>query len=75
MGRSKITCCINCEDRTIGCHGTCEKYLTQKEIDASEKERINKNKPIFYRHQASLKRIQKSRCIYTKANTHKVLGG
>ena len=27
----KITCCKDCEVRTLGCHGTCEKYLAERE--------------------------------------------
>jgi hypothetical protein len=25
-----ITCCKDCPDRFPGCHGSCEKYITQK---------------------------------------------
>lgn len=26
----KITVCHNCTERYIGCHGSCERYLTEK---------------------------------------------
>lgn len=38
-----ITCCMNCTDRQMGCHSTCEIYKEQKaqwdKIRAEEKER------------------------------------
>lgn len=30
MARYKIDCCYQCPDRFPACHGSCEKYLTQK---------------------------------------------
>ena len=29
----KITCCYGCKDRVVGCHGTCEKYINEKETN------------------------------------------
>lgn len=26
---SKITCCYQCNERTLGCHSICEKYITE----------------------------------------------
>lgn len=26
-----IKCCKDCKDRKVGCHGQCEKYITEKE--------------------------------------------
>lgn len=28
--KSFITCCLNCPDRVVGCHSTCQKYIGQK---------------------------------------------
>lgn len=25
-----ITCCINCEERHVGCHAECQRYKVQK---------------------------------------------
>lgn len=25
----RISCCYGCEDRKVGCHGTCEKYIEE----------------------------------------------
>ena len=25
-----IKCCYKCQDRVVGCHATCEKYITEK---------------------------------------------
>lgn len=38
----KIRCCYGCEERQIGCHGTCEKYLAEKA--SLDKEREDKHK-------------------------------
>ena len=29
--------CLNCPDRTIGCHSTCEKYIEFQKVHAEEK--------------------------------------
>lgn len=35
----KIKSCLNCEDRYIGCHATCERYLSEKEeLEASKRQ-------------------------------------
>lgn len=34
----RITVCKNCEERTIGCHSNCEKYLAEK---ATEQQAID----------------------------------
>ena len=34
----KITCCKDCEDRTVGCHSVCETYILEKsDYDAKVK--------------------------------------
>lgn len=35
----KITSCRNCEDRYLGCHDHCEKYLSQKRANEEARER------------------------------------
>jgi hypothetical protein len=38
----KITCCENCNDRKLGCHSICEKYITQKNLlDISNKHKAD----------------------------------
>lgn len=32
-----ITVCKNCEDRVLGCHSTCEKYLNEKKETENQK--------------------------------------
>ena len=39
-----IQCCYNCQNRAVGCHGTCQKYIEErKEYDAKRLE-IRKSK-------------------------------
>lgn len=42
--QGKVTCCYKCEERTVGCHGTCERYLNQVKEHQEESERIRKAK-------------------------------
>ena len=28
--QKRITCCYKCEDRTVGCHCSCEKYRNER---------------------------------------------
>lgn len=39
-----IYSCKNCQDRQVGCHGTCEKYLAQKALHEQEKAELDKRK-------------------------------
>ena len=32
LRQSRVTCCKDCKERNIGCHGACERYLAQKEL-------------------------------------------
>ena len=36
--------CLNCKDRAVGCHGTCERYLESvaKMKEAKEKQHVEK---------------------------------
>ena len=36
--------CLDCEDRAVGCHSTCEKYISWKVQEDKRKEVIAKNK-------------------------------
>lgn len=35
---SRITCCYKCEERTLGCHATCERYIEQSKANAKRRE-------------------------------------
>lgn len=39
-----IKCCKDCQDRHIGCHGTCKKYLDEVKAENEKKERLRKEK-------------------------------
>ena len=41
----KITCCKDCEDREIGCHSYCEKYIREKEQMVKDKSTYYKSLP------------------------------
>lgn len=38
--RTSISCCHECPDRVVGCHGKCEKYHAAKAKADEEKDRI-----------------------------------
>ena len=38
-----ITCCYNCTDRVVGCHGTCKKYIDERAKYDETKARKNKD--------------------------------
>ena len=37
-----ITCCKDCQERTINCHSTCEKYLLEAEQNRIQREQKRK---------------------------------
>lgn len=39
VSTKKISCCYRCEDRKVGCHGTCEEYKKEKAERFEEYER------------------------------------
>ena len=39
----QITACLNCAERYVGCHGTCERYLKQSKEQDELKERYMKS--------------------------------
>lgn len=38
--------CKDCKDRTVGCHGTCEKYKAFEEENKKYKEAVRKEKAV-----------------------------
>lgn len=39
-----ITCCKDCQDRHIGCHGSCPEYIAQAQAASEEREKRRKAK-------------------------------
>ena len=39
---SIIRCCYKCEERKVGCHSTCEKYLAERKVLDEEMEERKK---------------------------------
>ena len=37
---TKFSSCIDCTDRKVGCHSTCQKYLEDKAKNDAERDRI-----------------------------------
>ena len=68
--RTRIDCCHHCPDRVPGCHGSCEKYLTQKaeleETKAETQKRYYTNKGITGQRLDSLHRATKIRNYRSK---------
>ena len=46
MRQGYITCCYKCEDRHVGCHSTCEKYIEQKAMSDAERDKRNRDTAI-----------------------------
>lgn len=45
--------CRNCEDRHVGCHSTCEKYLEAKDKHDTYTKRVQRSREesmLLYRH-------------------------
>lgn len=38
--RYRITACRDCNDRKVGCHATCERYLADRQRYEAEKQQI-----------------------------------
>lgn len=43
---SQIYVCKDCQDRRIGCHATCQKYIEQSRQRQERKEAIRKQKDL-----------------------------
>ena len=43
----KITVCKSCQDRRIGCHATCERYIKQSEEQDKLQAKINAEKDLY----------------------------
>lgn len=54
---SYFTCCKNCQDRKIGCHSKCEKYLAGKKRHEKVKEQMKLEKMYTIRKDNVIKRI------------------
>lgn len=35
-----ITCCLNCQDRQVGCHSSCARYICEKELHERERAKM-----------------------------------
>ena len=55
-----ISCCKDCKERQVGCHGTCEKYIAEKEAVSNEKRIQNKNRNEYYAVSSTLNSIKHS---------------
>ena len=40
----KVTCCHDCQEREVGCHSTCKKYIEEIEQYLKEREKIKTEK-------------------------------
>lgn len=40
----RVKCCYMCEDREVGCHSTCSRYIEEKQLAAEEKAAVEKKK-------------------------------
>lgn len=40
----KVTCCHDCQEREVGCHSTCKKYIEENEQYLKERDRIKNEK-------------------------------
>ena len=67
-GKCSITCCKDCAERIPGCHGTCEKDITQKaEYDAQRAEARKRQDVISGLNEARCNTIHKA----TKWSTYR----
>lgn len=59
----KITCCMDCEKRVLGCHSTCEEYIRQKSIvdDKRKQEQEWRNKHYDYLFEVRKKMAKKKK--------------
>lgn len=68
---SKLTSCFNCNERTLGCHSKCEKYLEYKaklkERNAKARKAHDANSDYYrvrgnsYRKEVKLRHLSKGR--------------
>ena len=42
--KTRVGTCKDCTDRKVGCHSTCERYMTAKKEWDAEKDRIDKER-------------------------------
>lgn len=43
----RITCCFNCEDRHVGCHAECERYISECAERESERQAVQHGQKEF----------------------------
>lgn len=41
-----MNCCKDCQERTVGCHAVCQKYIGAKEQQDADRERIKQEREI-----------------------------
>ena len=44
---SAISVCKDCQDRQIGCHATCERYIQQTQQRQKERDEVRKQKDAY----------------------------
>lgn len=47
IGYGKHTVCRDCTDRVVGCHGSCEKYISEKAEAKEKSDSIKKEKQLY----------------------------
>lgn len=61
----RITVCKDCEDREIGCHGKCERYIKERDAREELMAMAKKEKALYYDYvgvkAASAKKARKKR--------------
>ena len=57
--------CRNCEDRHVGCHGTCERYIDWKEKHIESKRKRFEQKQTDYQYMA-VASIRKAKRLHKK---------
>lgn len=50
----KVTCCHDCQEREVGCHSTCKKYIEENEQYLKERDEIKEKR---YKESAVLSAI------------------
>ena len=57
---SNIRCCYGCEDRKVGCHSECERYINEKKIYDEKRELVQAEKNAkMLAYKASVEGIQR----------------
>lgn len=71
----KIRCCYGCEEREVGCHATCEKYIAErKALDEEKKEkrdRQERRNMVWETYLQGLKNMKNVRAHYNEKRKRK----